>query len=105
MTDTLTRKKRIIIEKFMGHPPNLYHYAFDWNDIMGVVEKIRGLSVIEGSGTYGVLIDKQYTQIYEDNENNAPVLDVQDPSFTTLYCVFEACYEFIEYYNKIMNLK
>jgi hypothetical protein len=74
-----------------------YHESWDW--LMPVVEKIESTHILEGDDTYGMTIQPGYVNVFEDNANNAPVIE-QQFSGPKIDLVYSVVLDFIRKYNE-----
>jgi hypothetical protein len=112
--NTLENNK--LIAEFMGclthaetkaHLTNygFYHtedlqYHSDWNWLMEVVEKIENLTDKDNFVLYDFNIYSDAVIITDQQENTLVIVNKSDGNFTTKKeAVYNACVEFIKYYN------
>ena len=90
-----TENNNIIVE-FMNHYENMGNkgllYHKDWNWLMEVVEKIEDLN-------YSIEINKQEENDYQCLVVKKDIL-IQEFSSTKIQAVYNACVEFIKWYNE-----
>nr|WP_315173529.1 hypothetical protein [uncultured Flavobacterium sp.] len=81
-------------------------YAKDWNELMEVVEKMENLKtpitnnpyLIGQFENYEIHIENKFVMIYAHGEVTKDVCNVKEE--TKIKSVYNACLEFIKWYNK-----
>ena len=69
----------------------------DWNWLMSVVEKIENLQDENNCAIYNVQIEQSFTEII-DNHTSETIVEVDSNS--KIQAVYQACVEFIKWYNE-----
>ena len=84
-------------EKVIKNISKYSKYSKDWNWLMRVVEKIENLQDENNCAIYNVQIEQSFVEIII-NHTSETIVEVDSNS--KIEAVYQACVEFIKWYNK-----
>lgn len=103
--ETIENFKFLPIEErglYNGYFIDALKYHEDWNWLMEVVEKIESLEIFDRMGRFNINtknFDENYTSFITDKDEDF----IQCEGETKIKAVYNACVEFIKWYNNQNN--
>ncbi len=82
-----------------GKPPlAILSFDTDWNWLMEVVEKIENFVDQNNCARYNFMIEQSFIEII-DNSNSNTIVEIDRE--TKIQAVYDACVEFVKWYNSV----